>query len=269
VSDNIINDLKNKITHGDCLEILPKLPDKSVDAIICDLPYGEGHTAHSWDCCLPLDKLWEQYERIIKDNGVIALFSAEPFTAKLICSNIDLYRYSWIWEKETPTGFLNVSYAPLKLTEDICIFSKGTVGSLSSNPIRYNPQGVIEVNKFKRNNPNSNWRANKGYESKHNKLNSDELYMQKYTNYPTNILKFNRDKKAFHPTQKPVGLLAYLIQTYSNEGELILDNCSGSGSLACACQQTKRDFICIEKNEEYYTKSIERLRVERMKKRLF
>lgn len=259
----------NTIHNADCLELMQDIEDKSIDCIICDLPYGEGHTAHAWDCALSFDALWKQYERIIKDDGVIALFSAEPFTAKLICSNIELYRYSWIWEKETPTGFLNANYAPLKQTEDICIFSKGTVGSLSSNPIRYNPQGVIEVNKLKRNNPNSTWREKKGYASKSNKLNSNEEYIQKYTNYPSNILKFSRDKHSFHPTQKPVALLEYLIQTYTNKGEVVLDNCSGSGSLAIAAYRTGRNFICIEKNVEYYEKSIERLRVEKMKKRLF
>lgn len=104
----------NKIHNADCLELMQDIEDKSIDCIICDLPYGEGHTAHAWDCALSFDVLWKQYERIIKDDGVIALFSAEPFTAKLICSNIELYRYSWIWEKETPTGFLNANYAPLK-----------------------------------------------------------------------------------------------------------------------------------------------------------
>lgn len=258
----------NQIINADCLEILPSIEDKSIDAIICDLPYGEGHTAHSWDCIIPFDKLWEHYERIIKDNGVIVLFAAEPFTSKLICSNIELYRYSWIWEKETPTGFLNANYAPLKQTEDICVFSKATVGSLSNNPIRYFPQGVKEVNKTKRNNPNSTWRANKGYGG-HNKLNSDEIYTQKYTNYPSNILRFSRDKNTFHPTQKPVALLEYLIKTYTKDNEIVLDNCSGSGSLAIAAYNTKRNFICIEKNEEYYEKSVERLKREKMKRKLF
>jgi site-specific DNA-methyltransferase (adenine-specific) len=164
---------------------------------------------------------------------------------------------------------LNVSYAPLKFTEDICIFSKCTVGSCSNNPIRYNPQGVIEINKRKRNNPNSNWRENKGYVSKNNKLNSDELYFQKYTNYPNNILKFSRDKNNIHPTQKPVALEEYLIKTYTKEGELVLDNCSGSGTTAIACHNTKRNFICIEQNTEYYEKSLDRLKSEKMKRKLF
>lgn len=259
----------NKIYNADCLEFMPSIEEKSIDLILCDLPYGSVHTFFEWDKILPFDKLWENYERIIKDDGVIVLFAAEPFTAQLIVSKIDLYRYSWVWMKDSTSGFLNANYMPLKITEDICVFSKSTVGSLSKNPIRYNPQGVKEVNKVKRNNPNSTWRENKGLPSKGNKLNSDTEYIQKYTNYPNNVLRFSRDKDTIHPTQKPVALLEYLIKTYTNEGDLVLDNCSGSGSTAVACKNAKRNFICIEKNEDYYNKSIERLKKESMKKRLF
>lgn len=251
----------DKIILGECEKELGNIEDKSIDCILTDLPYGT--TALNWDKCIDMNILWEQYERVIKDDGVIALFAAQPFTAMLITSNLNLYRYSWIWEKESPTGFLNASYAPLKKTEDICIFSKGKVGSLSKNPIRYYPQGVIEINQTKRNNPNSNWRKNKGYNSMNNKLNSDLPYVQKYTNYPINILKFARDKNAIHPTQKPVKLLEYLIRTYTKEGEVVLDSCSGSGSTAIACLNTNRKYICIEKDEEIWKKSIERVKEKR------
>lgn len=254
----VFEDSIDKIINADCLEFMSKIPDKSIDCIVCDPPYGT--TAHKWDSVIPFDKQWEQYERIIKDDGIICLFGTQPFTSCLIASNLELYRYNWIWQKETPSGHLNVSYSPLKVTEDICIFSKGKVGSLSKNPIRYFPQGVIPVNKVRRNNPNSTWRKNKGYNSTGNILNSDKEYVQKYSNYPNNnILKFSRDKNTIHPTQKPVALLEYLIKTYSKEGELILDNCSGSGSTAVACHNLNRRFICIEKKYEYWKASVERL----------
>lgn len=239
------------------MDVLKEFPNKSIDFILCDLPYGT--TALKWDKVIDFKELWLQYERIITDNGVIALFAIQPFTTQLIASNLNLYRYSWIWKKDTPTGFLNANYCPLKATEDICIFSKGTIGSLSKNPIRFFPQGVVEVNKVKHNNPNSNWRANKGYPSTGNSLNSDKEYVQKYTNYPSNILEFPRDKNAIHPTQKPVRLCEYLIKTYSREGEVVLDNCSGSGSTAIACIGTNRNFICIEKNKDIWKASQERI----------
>ena len=259
-----IEQIKNKIHLADCLEFMPNIPDKSIDCIICDLPYGT--TCLKWDSIIDFNLLWAEYKRIIRKDGVIVLFAIQPFTTKLVASNMDMFHYIWTWKKDTPTGFLNANYAPLKATEDICIFSHGKVGSLSKNPIRYFPQGVKEVNKSKVNNPNSNWRKNKGYPSTGNKLNSNESYVQKYTGYPSNILEFARDKDAIHPTQKPVKLLEYLIKTYTKEGEVVLDNCSGSGSLAVAAYNTRRNFICIEKNEEYYNKSVERL--ERVRNQL-
>ena len=247
----------NEIINDDCLRVMKEFSDESVDCIICDLPYGT--TCLKWDSIIDFNLLWKEYKRIIRKDGVIALFAIQPFTTKLISSNMDMFRYIWTWKKDTPTGFLNANYAPLKATEDICVFSHGKVGSLSKNPIRYFPQGVKEVNKSKTNNPNSRWRENKGYPSTGNKLNSNEPYVQKYTGYPSNILEFARDKDAIHPTQKPVKLLEYLIKTYTKEGELVLDNCSGSGSLAVAAINTGRKFICIEKEEKYWKLSTERL----------
>lgn len=248
----------NKIYNEDCLVGMQKIDDKSIDCIICDLPYNL--TRHKWDNLIPFDKLWEQYNRIIKDNGVIALFSIQPFTSQLIMSNVDMYRYSWVWNKMSSNGFLNANYAPLKTTEDINIFSKGTLGSFSKNPITYHPQGVIEINKEKRNNPNNSWRRSNGFSYANNKLNSDEPYTQKYTNYPTNILEFPHDKDTFHPTQKPIDLVRYLVRTYTIEGELVLDNCMGSGTTACACVKENRNYIGFELNEEYYVKSLDRLK---------
>lgn len=229
---------------------MSKIPDKSVDCIISDPPYGT--TCLKWDNVIDFEKMWKEYKRIIKNNGVIALFGIQPFTSMLITSNKEMYRYSWIWKKDTATGHLNANYKPMQITEDINIFSFGKVGSLSKNPIIYYPQGVTEVNIKKRNNPNSNWRKNKGYESMNNKLNSNEPFVQKYTGYPNNILEFTRDKHAVHPTQKPVALIEYLIKTYTNEGDIILDNCMGSGTTGVAALKNYRKFIGIELKEDYF-----------------
>ena len=232
------------------------LPPKSVDLILCDLPYGT--TCLEWDSVIDFKALWAEYDRIIKDDGVICLFSAQPFTSALIMSNLSLYRYSWIWDKQGATGFLNCSTRPLKSTEDICVFSKATVGSLSKNPMRYYPQGLIRVKARKRNNPNSTFRKSQGYNG-HNQLNTDTEFVQEFTNYPTEILRFKRELKPVHPTQKPVDLLKYLIRTYTREGEVVLDNCMGSGSTGVACVQTNRRFIGMEITEEYFSIAKQRI----------
>ena len=239
-----------KLYNSDCLIAMKEIEDKRVDAIICDPPYGT--TCLKWDNVINFEEMWKEYKRIIKDNGVIVLFGIQPFTSMLIASNKDMYRYSWVWKKDTATGHLNANYKPMQITEDINIFSFGKVGSLSKNPITYYPQGVTEVNIEKRNNPNSTWRKNKGYDSMNNVLNSDKPFIQKYTGYPNNILEFSRDKNAVHPTQKPVALLEYLIKTYTKEGELVLDNCMGSGSTGVACKNTNRKFIGIELDQQYF-----------------
>ena len=246
-----------QLYNGDCLELLKNIPDKSVDMILVDPPYGM--TYFKWDSIINFNKLWEQYERIITDNGIIAIFGIQPFTSVVITSNLKLYRYSWIWKKDTATGHLNANYKPMRITEDIAIFSKGTVGSASKNPITYYPQGVTIVNKIKKNNPKSTWRKNKGYKSMNNILNSDKEFVQKYSGYPNNILEFSRDKNAVHPTQKPVALLEYLIKTYTNEDDLVLDNCMGSGSTGVACLNTNRNFIGMELNEKYFNIAKERI----------
>lgn len=250
--------MERYILHNDnCLKVMKTIEDKSVDCIICDPPYGT--TCLKWDNVIDFELMWKEYKRIIKDNGVIALFGIQPFTSMLIASNKEMYRYSWIWKKDTATGHLNANYKPMQITEDINVFSFGKVGSLSKNPITYYPQGVTEVNIEKRNNPNSTWRKNKGYESMGNKLNSNEPFVQKYTGYPNNILEFSRDKHAVHPTQKPVALLEYLIKTYTKEGEVILDNCMGSGSTGVACVNTGRKFIGIELEKQYFDIAKERI----------
>ena len=236
--------------QGDCLEVMAGIEDKSIDLILCDPPYGA--TCLKWDKVIDFEQMWREYKRIIKDDGVIAIFGIQPFTSMLITSNPEMYRYSWVWRKDSATGHLNANYKPMQITEDINVFSYGKVGSLSKNPIRYNPQGVTEVNIKKRNNPNSTWRKNKGYGGENNLLNSDKPFTQKYTGYPDNILVFPRDKHAVHPTQKPVALLEYLIRTYTKENEVVLDNCMGSGSTGVACMNTNRRFIGIELDAQHF-----------------
>lgn len=199
---------------GDCLEIMKTIPDKSVDLILCDLPYGT--TACKWDSIIPFDLLWSQYNRIIKDNGAIVLFSAQPFTTKLIHSNIKNFKYCWYWKKNNVTGFCFAKYQPMRNIEDVCVFYKKMP--------TYNPQGLIKVD-----NPTVVQSVRKeGGIFKENTL--SKRYKTMYTNYPKHTLEFNQDKNRVHPTQKPVKLLEYLIKTYTNEGDTVLDNCMGSGS---------------------------------------
>ena len=245
---------------GDCLEIMPSVPEKSVSLILCDLPYGTS-VVHKWNKTLSLKKLWKEYERIIKPNGVICLFGTQPFTSQLICSKQELLRYIWLWKKETPTGFLNANYKPLNAIEDIVVFSKAKVGSLSKNPIPYHPPTLKAVDKKKVNDKDNTWRSSMGYKSKNNKLNSGKEYVQKYTNYPTTILEFAREKEQLHPTQKPVDLLEFLIRTYTEENEIVLDNCMGSGSTGVACVKSNRRFIGIEKEPTYFV--LARKRIEK------
>lgn len=249
---------EQKLYLGDCLEILPKISDSSVDLVLCDLPYGTS-VVHKWNKSLPIERLWEQYNRIIKRNGVICLFGTQPFSSFLVCSNPEMYRYMWFWKKENPTGFLNANYKPLNAIEEIVVFSKATVGSLSKFPIPYHPPTLKTVNKTKRNRTESTWREAMGYTGKNNVLNSGKEYSQKYTGYPTTILEYPREKHQVHPTQKPTKLLEFLIQTYTEENDLVLDNCMGSGSTGVACQNTNRSFIGIEKENRYYEIALKRI----------
>jgi len=237
----------NQIIEGDCLEVMKELPDKSVDMILCDLPYGT--TACKWDTIIPIEPLWEQYKRLIKPNGAIVLTASQPFTSTLVMSNPKWFKYSLVWQKTTPTGFLNAKKMPLRTHEDILVFynSLGT----------YNPQKTfghkrkISTAQHKR---NCNKTADYG---EHGLTTYDST-----ERYPTSILTFSTDKQkiAVHPTQKPVALFEYLIRTYTNEGEIVLDNCMGSGTAAIASLNTGRFFIGIEKEPKYV--EITRKRVE-------
>ena len=225
-----------RLLKGDCLELMKDIPDNSIDAIICDLPYGT--TACKWDSIIPFEPLWEQYERIIKDNGVIALFATNPFSSKLVSSNLKGFKHEWIWQKEQGVGFQVAKYRPMQEHEHVLVFGK--------NKIKYYPQmeKLEKATKQKR-------KSNNG-----NSLSSPLKYSDERTSvyterYPTSIKKFNRDK-GLHPTQKPVALIEYLIKTYTNEGELVLDNAMGSGTTGIACLNTNRRFIGIEKDDKYF-----------------
>lgn len=234
---------ENILWNGDCLELMKNIPDKSVDMILCDLPYGT--TACKWDIIIPFEPLWEQYNRIIKDNGAIVLFGKQPFTTLLIYSNLKYYKYSLVWKKDNHDNPLMAKKRFLNITEDINIFYK--------KQCFYNPQGVIEVNKI--------IKQGRG-ESLSQKNTRKTEYLQHYTNYPRNILEFKRDLPNIHPTQKPVTLLEYLIKTYTNEGELVLDNCMGSGSTGVACKHLNRRFIGIELDKEYFKIAKDRIESE-------
>jgi len=223
------------LRKGDCLEVMKLIPDKSIDAIIADLPYGT--TACKWDSIIPLNKLWEQYKRIIKPNGAIVLTTCQPFTTKLINSNIEMFKYCWIWQKPQGVDPFMAKKRPLNNYEDICVFYK-------KQPT-YNPQFTegkpykVERDKTPRN-----------YEITDTVMKPTTTVNDGFR-YPTRILQFNQER-GYHPTQKPVALFEYLIKTYTNEGELVLDNAMGSGTTGIACLNTNRRFIGIEKDDKYF-----------------
>jgi DNA modification methylase len=231
------------LRKGDCLELMRDLPDKSIDAIICDLPYGT--TANKWDTIIPFEPLWEQYKRIIKDNGAIVLFGSEPFSSYLRMSNIKDYRYDWKWDKVIGSGSLNVRYMPLKRYEDVIIFYKKTP--------TYNPQMVLR-DKTKLRPCGQFLKPNETYGLKKKE---QYLYDEDYK-YPDTKLEYHsrknelNSKHKIHPTQKPVALLEYLIKTYTNEGETVLDNTMGSGTTGVACVNTNRNFIGMELDDKYF-----------------
>jgi len=225
----------NKIYNMDCLEGMKLIADKSIDMILCDLPYGT--TACEWDTIIPFEPLWEQYERIIKDNGAIVLTASQPFTSLLVTSNIKNFKYEWIWDKVKPSGFQAAKYRPMMRQEDVLVFGKGRI---NYNPIMTRREKV---------------KTSRVYSSSaSNPLKNNDCKNRTYTHkYPQSILTFSNavQKGKIHPTQKPVPLFEYLIKTYTNEGDLVLDNCAGSFTTAVACDNTNRNWICIEKEEKY------------------
>lgn len=223
------------LMHGDCLELMKSIPDESVDMVLTDPPYGT--TACKWDSVIPFEPMWEQLKRIIKPNGAIVLFGSEPFSSALRMSNIKQYKYDWKWEKEQGTGFANSKKMPLKSYEDCMVFY--------SRPPNYTPQGLVKIHKKRKHNVHD-----VGEHLGDNGLTGKE-FIQYFSNYPKSILRFKRDK-GLHPTQKPVALLEYLIKTYTQESETVLDFTMGSGSTGVACKNTNRNFIGIELDEHYF-----------------
>ena len=238
-----------KIIHGDCLEIMPTLADKSVDMILCDLPYGT--TACKWDTIIPFEPLWKQYKRLIKDKGAIVLTASQPFTSALVMSNIEWFKYEYIWDKVKATGMLNASHQPLRRHENVLIFCNGKT--------IYNPQKIKNPKGIEKRSLYKYQRENEGGETvgeiKQGGV-SDNYEADKLL--PVSIQQFSKDNKPIHPTQKPVALFEYLIRTYTNEGDTVLDNCAGSGTTAIACLNTNRNAILIEKDESYYKAALDR-----------
>jgi site-specific DNA-methyltransferase (adenine-specific) len=231
--------LINKSFFGDCLTLMEVIPDKSIDLIFADLPYGK--TKNKWDVKINLTSLWDHYNRIIKDNGVILLFADQPFTSELIMSNSKMFRYNWVWEKTSAAGFLNAKKMPMRAHEDICVFYKKL-------PI-YNPQKTTG--------------HRRKYSSAHHKRNSIKTSNygdHKFTGYdsteryPRSVLKFSLDKqkRKGHATQKPIKLLKYFIETYTNLGAIVLDNVAGSGGTGVACRELNRNYILMEKDPEIF-----------------
>ena len=224
-----------QLMNGDCLDLMRNIPDKSVDLICCDLPYGttdryggkktKSNRFMSWDNVIPLDKLWDEYKRVLKPNGVVCLTADQPFTSQLVMSNLEWFKYELIWKKDITTGFLLANHRPMKQTEDVLINGKNRLGKFLSN---------------------------EEFLGKNNSLLGDKEYSQEFTNYPKEIIEFAMDKGAIHPTQKPVLLMEYLIKTYSNEGDIVLDNAMGSGTTGIACIRTNRKFIGIEIGKDYF-----------------
>lgn len=233
-----------QLYQGDCLEQMKNIPDKSIDMILCDLPYGT--TACKWDVIIPFDELWNEYNRIIKDNGAICLFGSEPFSSKLRMSNLSCYKYDWIWRKPRGTGHLNAKKQPLRDVENISVFYK--------KQCMYNPQ-------FSKGEPYSALKGGKTSRISESGATTYGKFMNgaEYRNdndgfrYPKQVIEFGVvERNTVHPTQKPVELLEYLIRTYTNEGDLVLDNCMGSGSTGVAAKNLNRDFIGIELDVNYF-----------------
>lgn len=239
-----------QLYNEDCLEVMPNIESNSINLILTDLPYGitnRGKGKNTWDVVIPFDKLWNEYTRILKPNGVVVLTTSSIFTGVAITSNKEWYKYKWVWEKSMKTNFLNAKKQPLRKHEDVLVF-------YDKQPT-YNPQGVVKVDRVSKNG-GSKTTANYG------DFVFEETWNQEFTNYPDDCLKFKTDTEKFHPTQKPVALFEYLIKTYTNEGDLVLDNCFGSNTTGVACANTNRNFIGIEQDEKYY--DIGKRRIESM-----
>lgn len=237
--------MRMNLMKGDCLEMMKLIPDASVDMVLCDLPYGT--TQCAWDAIIPFEPLWTEYKRVIKGTGAIVLSASQPFTSALISSNFAMFKYCWVWEKTRPGDIFNAKNKPLKSHEDICVFSSGTTANGSDRRMKYLPQGV-GAGGVKTNNPDEKEYAFKGKRPSHK-----ESHVTQGSNYPRSVLKIaNPNAGSVHPTQKPVALMEYMIRTYTNEGDTVLDNTMGSGTTGVAAVNTGRKFIGIERDDKYF-----------------
>ena len=244
----MVEDVRYKLYQGDCLEVMDELISLGVkfDAIITDPPYGT--TACKWDSVIPFDKMWEKINKLVKTNGAIVLFGNEPFTSKLICSNLKGFKYRWDWNKKIPSGMSYAKYRPMQQTEDICIFTKNGEKTI------YNPQMIKRDKPIKSGGTKHSETAPIKYKDK------DFKKTYEYKN-PITLIEFDKIRKgSIHPTQKPVELLEYLIKTYTNENDVVLDFTMGSGSTGIACMNTNRRFVGIELEEKYFNIAVERLK---------
>lgn len=258
-----------ELYKGDCLEVMKSIPDKSVDMILCDLPYGV--TASKWDKIIPSSELWEAYERIISDVGSVVLFASGQFMPYLLSSNLPLYKYLWVWVKNNSTNFVHAKNRPMTKCEYILVFSKAPMGHISQlgdKRMVYNPQGLIECHKEIKQGK-GRFGTVAGERPSH--FAKEDVFVREFTNYPTDVLTNFSDvptNKKIHTNEKPVALLEYLIKTYTQEGDTVLDNCMGSGSTGVACVNTNRNFIGIELDEKYFDIAKERIEnVSQMDKR--
>ena len=264
---------KIKLTCGDCWVEMQKIPDQSVDLVLCDLPYGttdrtgltkkNTNRLYSWDQQFDLNKLWQHYKRVLSPRGTVILTADQPFTSQLVVSNLAWFKYDLIWDKCRVNGFLHANSRPMKQTEDIVVFSPlgaAPASRVNNKHMTYNPQGLVPVGQKKLNNVKrlGNFLYTPEHIGENSKLAGTSEYVQEYSNYPKEVLAFPLDK-CIHPTQKPVGLLKYLIATYSNENDLVLDNCMGAGSTGVAAKELNRKFLGIEIAPEYFKHAQERI----------
>lgn len=239
---------KFKLFQGDCLELMKQIPDGSVDLVLCDLPYGT--TQNKWDSVLPLNQLWQEYKRV--SRGAVVLTAAQPFTSALVTSNLPWFKYAWVWNKSKVTGVLNAKKQPLRNHEDVLVFYR--------HQPTYNPQGLTPFGKRRDN----GYRRDGGTSDNYGAISPtvDGNYFQENTGYPRSVLAIGSEGKTIHPTQKPVALMEYLIKTYTNPGDTVLDNCMGSGTTGVAAVRNGRFFIGMELDEGYFKIAQDRIQRE-------
>jgi len=236
------------LTIGNCLLKMNEIPDKSIDMVLVDMPYGT--TSCKWDSIICLDSMWKQVKRIVKNDAAIVMTSSQPFTTALINSNLKWFKYCWVWEKSKASNFVHANYQPLKTHEDICVFSFGGSAQGSKNPMKYNPQHT-KGKPYNKGIGHNNIQVLQGGLTKRNKIKKEN---KSGLRKPRSVIyhKTAESEGKYHPTQKPIGLMEYLIKTYTNEKETVLDFCMGSGSTGVACLNTNRKFIGIELDEHYF-----------------